>query len=142
MTFKDGGAFDFQLKFEQIKDTVSQAMELAQESGHVTGPASDVDSYAVHLDQLPAYEEAMGGAPAAGPSIVQPTPIIPQLSTSRSPPNGVTYPTSVSSVQPISEGGTSHGQFQPPSEPPPGYEETQQSSVVNGLEESVQRGQV
>ncbi|MCJ1230853.1 hypothetical protein MMC12_007527, partial [Toensbergia leucococca] len=57
MTFKEGGAFDFYSTYERIKETLSQAFEVARESGQVAGntnqvPAIDIST--VHLEQLPA----------------------------------------------------------------------------------------
>ena len=122
MTFKDGGAFDFQSTFEKVKDSALQAMENARESGR------PLDLSNVHLDQLPAYEDInqSSRAPAAMPSLISPTPVRPTQSgnnTELAPAVGASMP----SIQ--------------PDEPPPGYEETQSSSVSNSLEDSVRRSQ-
>ena len=127
MTFKDGGAYDFQTKFEIIKESLLRAIEEARESGRATGHAAQaqaIDFSTVHLDQLPAYEEV-------GTSVLVPEHRI-EETTSDSPP--VTQ-------QPATQNETaSNGtNFQPPSEPPPGYEEAQRSGVANSLEESVRR---
>lgn len=61
LVFKDGGAFDFYTIFERVKERFLQALENARASGRVAeGAAMD----AVHLEDLPAYEEppAMGGS--------------------------------------------------------------------------------
>lgn len=135
LTFKEGGAFDFHSSFERIKETLSQAMDVARESGQVTGQAAGVDLSAVNLEQLPAYEEVGGSYAASAPiHIQQPAPITPphsrQSGAGNSGPTGLILP-----------GSTAGQSFQPPDGPPPGYEEAQQSTVVGHLEESVRRSQ-
>lgn len=126
LTFKDGGAFDFSSTYERIKETLSQALDVARESGRPVGNgAVDVD-----LEQLPAYEEAAGGR-AAPVQVQRPTPIAPN-GTRRprpAPPanNGVV---GLAGEEPARPGPL-------PDEPPPGYEEAQQSSVADHLERSV-----
>lgn len=51
MVFSDGGAFDHQSIFEQIKERAAHAMEVAREA-----QGSNVDMANIHLEQLPAYE--------------------------------------------------------------------------------------
>jgi len=139
MTFKDGGAFDFHSSFERIKENLSQAIEMARESGQVvTGNANQpqVDLSQVHLDQLPAYEEIGGRMPAPEPHVVRPTPISPPRSSQPSRDNGVLPPPD-NAPNPK----TSTEQFEPPNEPPPGYDEAQQSAVVINLEDSIRRAQ-
>ena len=136
MTFKDGGAFDFHSSFERIKETLSQALESARESGQVTGQGQGVDLSGVHLDQLPAYEDIGNTAVAQPPNILQqPVPITSRNAHQSRPANNA-------QLQPLDAplgGPTSGSHFQPPDEPPPGYEEAQQSSVVDHLEESIRR---
>lgn len=62
MTFKDGGAFDFHNMVERLKERILQAME---NRGDRQLPLD------VHLEDLPAYEDA-GRAQAVIPP--QPTP--------------------------------------------------------------------
>jgi len=64
MVFSDGGAFDFQSKFEQIKERAAHAFEVARETH-----GNNVDLSNVHLEQLPAYEPsgAPGGENLAAP---------------------------------------------------------------------------
>lgn len=132
MTFKDGGAFDFSSTYERIKESLSQASEVARESG---GP---VDLSNVDLEQLPAYEEvAPSPTTASAPSIQRPMPISP---TSASQPplrnNDVADSERDRKEQVNNE---SSGQFSPPNEPPPGYDEVQQSSIADNLEASIRR---
>lgn len=141
LTFKEGGAFDFSSTYEQIKEALSQAAEVARESGTATaGVEAD-------LEQLPAYEEASGagngnmGGQGAATQIQRPTPIA---------PNGVQRPRpappAINGVVGLADaGGVGPGQSSreepppPPDEPPPGYEEVQQSSVADQLERSVRK---
>lgn len=60
LVFKDGGAFDFYTIFERVKERFLQALENARASGRV---AEGGTMGAVHLEDLPAYEEppAVGG---------------------------------------------------------------------------------
>ncbi|KAE9972076.1 hypothetical protein EG328_005249 [Venturia inaequalis] len=127
MTFKDGGAFDFHSTFERIKERLQQAVEVARESGHLTGdgtetgggqgagPLGAVDMNAVHLDELPAYEDATSTRPV--PVARQEATLIdlaaPESTTRTTPPEA---------------------QFSPPAEPPPGYEDVQSQSISDELE--------
>ncbi|GAB1192241.1 hypothetical protein APSETT444_001430 [Aspergillus pseudonomiae] len=90
VTFKEGGAFDYHNKFEEIKERLRVALENTRQSSRGVG---NVDMSTVHLDQLPAY---------SGPD---------RRATSESSPMG----------------------------PPPGYEEVQQQSVADELEERLRR---
>lgn len=128
MTFKEGGAFDFSSTYERIKETLWQAAETARESGR-TMDLSEVD-----LEQLPAYEEVADAVPASTPqsSIHRPTPISPiiashPLRTNDAPTSSPRNP------QPSAD------RIPPPDEPPPGYEETQQNTIANNLEETIRR---
>ncbi|MCJ1255989.1 hypothetical protein MMC24_003808 [Lignoscripta atroalba] len=144
MTFKDGGAFDFHSTFERVKETLSQAIDIARESGHVargSGQMQGVDLSTVHLEQLPAYEEIGNSRTMEPPSQVQqPIPLSPR-STRRAPSRDSGVSSDNESAKPLSYEPSTSRQFQPPNEPPPGYEEAQQSSVVHNLEESVRRAQ-
>ena len=132
MTFKDGGAFDFSSTYERIKESLSQASEVARESGR------PLDLSNVDLEQLPAYEE-VGPSPtsASAPSIQRPTPISP-TSASRPMPigNGVADNGPGRKAQANNEASE---QRPPPNEPPPGYDEVQQSSIADNLEASIRR---
>ena len=141
LTFKDGGAFDFHSSFERVKDTLSQAVEVARESGHVINQGQEIDLSGVHLEQLPAYEEVGETIGPSPPPIQQPVPV----SAVRMRQPSVTQPgvTEIGGLVggPMSESSISEVPFQPPDEPPPGYEEAQHGNVVNRLEESVRRSE-
>lgn len=179
MTFKDGGAFDFHSSFEHVKETLSHAVEIARESGHLSGGgvggvgSVGLDLEAVHLEQLPAYEEATptttGGMSI--PATTAPRPVPASSSSSnhvrRPPPTRTTAELASAPARPAGAGvrglqgpdaqarlpggiaGTQGSapagagvrtRTAPPApepdEPPPGYEEAQQSALVRGLEAS------
>lgn len=144
LEFKEGGAFDFASIFERLKERLRQAMEIARESGSGgdvqdgTRGVGGININNVHLEDLPAYEEsrqharvpdplpsppmdnsAPDGMGAGGPVIAAPEPASPQASSSLSSPR------------------TQQDHFEPPSDPPPGYEEVQRSSIVDELERQV-----
>ncbi|KAL1965059.1 hypothetical protein VTN77DRAFT_6119 [Rasamsonia byssochlamydoides] len=133
VTFKEGGAFDFHSNFERIKDRLQQAVEHARESGLISGNDSQplagaVDFSNVHLDELPAYE---------GPSDDPPIPAYP----GNSHDTDIGVPPADASKPPPPFGEEREGApFEPPTEPPPGYEEVQQQSVAHELENQLRRG--
>jgi WW domain-binding protein 2 len=120
MVFKDGGAFDFDSSFKRVRDELRQAIDVARESGRIIGREHAVDYSAVHLDQLPAYQEVGGGLSVQ--------PLAPQR-----------FASSSASQAPQVVRERSQERFEPPREPPPGYEEAQQDGVANSLEESERR---
>ncbi|KAL8691738.1 MAG: hypothetical protein Q9218_003109 [Villophora microphyllina] len=135
MTFKDGGAFDFATTYERIKETISQAVDLARESGRQQGP----DLSDINLEQLPAYEEVGSTVAVLPPTILhQPTPISP-ISSSYAPSrdSGVVLSSDDerNSKPAAVQGSVQH--YPPPDEPPPGYEEVQQTSVAENLEHNL-----
>ena len=56
ITFKEGGAPEFDERFVKIKERVGQAVEQAVMSNG--GRRRDVDHSAVHIDELPRYEDS------------------------------------------------------------------------------------
>lgn len=111
LTFKEGGAFDFHTDFERIKERLQQALDVSRENSLRT-----VDMSAVDLEQLPAYDGRRNDATDASQNHSDPPPNFHQNSSGAPPETG-------------SE----------PHDPPPGYEEVQQQSVANALEESLRR---
>lgn len=111
MTFKEGGAFDFHTNFERIKERLEQAVE---NTGEGARGLRGVDMAAVHLEELPAYE---------GPSPTEPTAPVSTGDSLNAPANN--QRASVLGPEPM--------------EPPPGYEEVQQQSVAQELEERLRR---
>ncbi|EEP80431.1 conserved hypothetical protein [Uncinocarpus reesii 1704] len=120
MTFKDGGAFDFHSAFERIKERLQQVVEQARETGLISGDSrpqragnyNGVDFADVHLEELPAY------APPKPQSAAQSNP---------------------ETAEPLM--ASSREEFEPPAEPPPGYEEAQQQGVANEFEDRLRRAQ-
>ena len=139
MTFKDGGAFDFHATFERVKETLSQAIDVARESGQA-GNTGTVDLSTVHLEQLPAYEEIGEPMPATAPQIQRPIPVSPPRNRRSAQQQNRSAPEDTDPQLSVNH-GLSNRPFQPPSEPPPGYEEAQQTSVVNNLEANMRGSQ-
>lgn len=101
LTFKDGGAFDFHSNFERVKERLQQVVEVARMNGDTSGPVvNGLDARTVDLEELPAYQEESQG-PLISPVVASPV----------MPPHGQS---------------TIHER---PLEPPPGYEETQNTSI-------------
>jgi len=124
LTFKDGGAFDFHSTYERIKERLQQAVDAARESGHLVGDGSEgasggagLDLSAIHLDELPAYDDQSGRPPSAS-----------DLPRQRGGQRGAA-PGAASAMRSPRE-----TDFTPPNEPPPGYEEVQVDSVADALE--------
>ena len=131
LTFKEGGAFDFHANFERIKERLHQAIEAARASGITgsissrgAGPIAGVNMDGVHLDELPTYQDSGLDALAS-----QPAPPAPPM---RAP---VQQEDPAPSFQEVVEGrAPAQRQAAPPTDAPPGYEETQQQSVERELE--------
>lgn len=139
MTFKEGGAFDFNTTFERIKERLQQAVDVARESGMMSGDGTEtgrglgegalagVNLGTVHLDELPAYDAPGNSstvplsANAASPLASRNNAADPAPPPPASPPNGANVASNV------------------PSDPPPGYEEVQRDSVADELERRLRR---
>jgi len=130
MVFKEGGAFDFHTKFERVKEHLLQALEAARDSGSGSPTSGSVltgvNLAAVHLEQLPAYEEANAGSELSHFMPVL-DPRSPAHCDTRMSHEGERT-TTTAGVRANDEG------FMPPMEPPPGYEEVQAQSVGDELE--------
>lgn len=137
MEFKEGGAFDFATTFERLRDRLRQAVDVARENGMTTGDGVDsgdgrgagalsgVNLNSVHLEDLPAYEESRQHQRLPDPL---PSPPIGGGGRDADPSSPATATRSSPVSSPQEEA------FQPPSEPPPGYEEVQRGSVADELE--------
>jgi hypothetical protein len=136
MEFKEGGAFDFASIFERLKERLRQAVDVARESGGDSEGGVNMNN--VHLEDLPAYEES--GQHARVPDPLPSPPL-----DDRRPSAAGTGGTAVAAAQPPSPQRSSpmasphEANFQPPSDPPPGYEEVQRDSVVEELERQARR---
>lgn len=124
LTFKEGGAPEYHTNFERIKERLQQAVESARESNLTSGSQGNVAGInmdTVHLDQLPSYESSGHDriAPGAGERPVR-------QATQQGPPQTEARPAPVPSDRP--------DESIPPSDGPPGYEETQQQSIQEELD--------
>lgn len=124
LTFKEGGATDFHFQFERIKERMQQAVEAARESGDLRQSQrafmNGVNMDAVHLDELPSYVDSRRDRVAPNDEL---------------PPEPTTQPTLITSNQPPHQmSRVEEAPIQPPSDAPPGYEETQQQSVQQALD--------
>jgi hypothetical protein len=138
MEFKEGGAFDFSSTFERLKERLKQAVDVARESGHGTGdgvdsgdgrgggPLAGVNMDNLHLEDLPAYEESRSHPVVAAADQLPRPPISRDSVLDPSSPERASKPSPVPSPQ--------QERFEPPSEPPPGYEEVQRDSLADEME--------
>lgn len=133
MEFKEGGAFDFASTFDRLKDRLRQAVDVAGMSaadgaetgdGRGGGALAGVNLNNVHLEDLPTYEDAPKDARVPDP-LPSPPPDRESAGTAPASP-GENRSSALSSPH--------QETFEPPNEPPPGYEEVQQSSVADELE--------
>ncbi|KAI9858176.1 MAG: hypothetical protein M1813_007825 [Trichoglossum hirsutum] len=141
MVFKEGGAFDFHQHFERVKERLLQAMDVARESGYGGGTGGEanlagVNLAAVHLEQLPAYEEANRSSTSPpGGSTARPPHTIQQDSGVATGSDGQSSGKPPPSEEPSAEGE----RFEPPMGPPPGYEEAQAQSIGDEFERRLRR---
>lgn len=122
ITFKEGGAPDYHTNFERIKERLQQAVETARASNTVPTQQSGLNGInmeAVHLDELPSYESS--GQDRIAPDT---STRIQQAADDSVQHQQGQRPESVPSVPSV----------EPPSDAPPGYEETQQRSVQEELD--------
>ncbi|KAL9616197.1 MAG: hypothetical protein Q9160_008908 [Pyrenula sp. 1 TL-2023] len=127
LTFKEGGAYDFHSDFEAMKERLQQAVENARDSGTAEpGRMPGIGLQGVDLEPLPAYE-ATASPPSLNTEILatshhSPHPLSPRVEAMPDPPSLETPEAATTET------------FAPPVDPPPGYEEVQQQSVVAELE--------
>jgi WW domain-binding protein 2 len=138
LTFKDGGAPDFHSNFEQIKERLQQAVDAARDSNFTSssrrgGFMTGVNMDSVHLDQLPTYEasgqDQIALVPAIQPESDAQVGLLPSILDSEVPNHSV-----ISQPRQLSNLTTQETEFEPPTDAPPGYEETQQQSIREELE--------
>lgn len=129
LTFQEGGAYDFRRVFEEVKERLSHAVEIARDSGR---PADLSD---VPFEQLPAYD-----APSSQPAVPDSTPREPPM-IAPTPTRPVASSRSASRLSPppviSAHQQETQSQPNPPDEPPPAYEEAQSTSVMDSVEDSV-----
>jgi WW domain-binding protein 2 len=128
MTFKEGGAFDFHSTYERIKERMQQVVDIARESGALTASGEDgradlagVNLDAVHLDELPAYEDASRSPLLGG----------------RLPSHPVETERTRQPIRSLETAAESAGEGM--SSEPPRYEEVQRESVADELERQLRR---
>ena len=124
IVFKEGGAPEYHSNFERIKERLQQAVESARES-NLTSARPDglggVNMDAVHLDELPSYENS--GTDRIAPLNAQTTNIeeVSQQNLAPRPPR------------------ETESSARSPNEAPPGYEETQHQSLQEELDRRFER---
>jgi hypothetical protein len=116
LTFKEGGAPDFHSNFERIKERLQEALATSGQPHGRDGFLSAVNLDTVHLDQLPTYEAS--GQDRVAPD--EPSPILEPLPAVRTQAHAPSTSRTVVN--------------DPPSDAPPGYEETQQHSIQQEVE--------
>ncbi|KPI43190.1 uncharacterized protein AB675_6827 [Cyphellophora attinorum] len=128
LTFKEGGAPDYHSSFERIKERLQQAVESARESNLTSGRQdglSGVNMDAVHLDELPSYENS-GNDQMAPVNAVSAEEAAAETAAAEARWAEQARPSETISSQPEPRpvaATTSDG--------PPGYEEAQQQSLVD-----------
>lgn len=131
--FKEGGAFDFHNTLERLKERLRQMLDVARESGI----DETVAAGNVNMEDLPAYEDSRQHArvpeeplsPPASAGLAAASASSSASVAANAPPPPPA-PDSLQRSSPLQ----SPRPFQPPSEPPPGYEEVQRSSIADELE--------
>jgi WW domain-binding protein 2 len=137
LTFKEGGAFDFHTNFERIKERFREAMAAGSDSdvrggspNLGAGPIAGVNLDAVHLDELPTYQDS-------GRDELAPQPPPPESASRPS----VQQEDPAPSFEEVVEGrAPAQRPNPPPTDAPPGYEETQQQSIEQELEARLSKG--
>lgn len=156
-TFKEGGAPEFQGKFEAIKERLQQVVDVAREQNGVQtsrGNAGvNVDMTNVHLEQLPRYEDSgtdrfapSGAERGAGERIEQNMPTSAAADGVRAMAAAAATQRREEAVQrrsreeEVDRRGAKGGvEGEVPVDAPPGYEEAQMESVQAELEWRSQR---
>lgn len=136
-TFKEGGAPDFQGKFEAIKERLQQVVDCAREA--------NVSMANVHLDQLPSYQDS--GHDRIAPNEEREEEVaVPTSATAaqvRAMAAAAASQRQQEQVRRRSREEEAEAQMraEAPNDAPPGYEETQQQSVQEELERRLGDGE-
>jgi len=139
LTFKEGGALDYQVKFEAIKERLQQVVDVARQSNSGTSQASNdamggLNMANVHLDELPRYEDSGHDrfAPQGEPMQEEERIAMPANATAdQVRAMAAAHRQQQERQSRDSSGGqsTSVAEDETPSDAPPGYEEAQQESL-------------
>jgi len=128
LTFKDGGAFDFQSSYERVRERLQQAVTNASTDQRASESAqtaiSGVNLSSVNLDELPAYQEESDRpliAPVEQPVVEQQDFMTPIQGLGR---DGMTPRGSGDHSRSADRSATTA-----PVEPPPAYEEASKTSM-------------
>ncbi|RMZ27108.1 hypothetical protein D0859_08832 [Hortaea werneckii] len=133
LTFKEGGAFDFHTTFERVKERLQQAVEVSRISGDGTGSSraamNGVDVSNVNLEDLPAYQEESDGP------LISPVGPPPAAVAATSQQSNAQRDSGIAVDEERPRSKPTEADFGAPTEPPPGYEETQ----IQGLQDEMDR---
>lgn len=131
-TFKEGGVFDFHQMYEQVRERLLHAVEVSRLSGGGLESSqegmSGFNMSSVNLEELPAYSEQSDGP------LLPPTVAAAQAQQQSSPASQLPRDSAVGVEEERPQPKPSDNTFGPPTEPPPGYEETQMANVQNEAE--------
>jgi len=137
LTFKDGGAFDYHNKYEQVRERLQQAVEVSRinDDGSASSRAAvnGVDVSNVNLEDLPAYSEESDG-PLIPPT-ASAAAAAAQASQHNSPALQQQRDSGIDVEDERPQPKPTDNALSPPNEPPPGYEEAQMA----GLQDEVER---
>ena len=136
LTFNEGGAPDFHNSFERIRERLQQALEVSGVARRPNEMYGAVNLEAVHLDQLPSYEDSGHDIVAPDPAPA-PNTINGHSTGQRNAPNVVADATSRPAESLPNSSG--EGRFDTPTDAPPGYEEVQANSIQAGFERQLSR---
>lgn len=135
-TFKEGGAPDFQGKFEAIKERLQQVVSNARE-------ANGVDVRNVHLDQLPRYEDS--GQDRRADSEEREEVVVPRSANAEQVRAMAARAASQREQEQVRRESREEEEAQvrseTPNDAPPGYEETQSQSVAEEVERRLGDGE-
>lgn len=144
LTFKEGGAPDFQSKFEAIKERLQQVVDVARQTNTDSRRVGNdgmggVNLAAVHLDELPRYEDSGHDriAPQTETRQEEEVTVMPANATSdqvRAMAAAHRQQQEQRSRQNSRGHSSDNAEHETPSDAPPGYEEAQQQSVQAEME--------